>query len=1380
MLFFFLGNIAFNNEEISRIYYANLTDTQRNVPILSKIPEYIEIEMDSTFTIEFTVFSVEKARIKIIKEDISMTHHERFTLTETNVEEHMYRYQFTCKRTEETDDGTYEIIAENAAGDTNAMTQVCFIHKKEKPSFVRTFEETKVGDSNQLMLEVKCKGYPKPKLTWFYEQCRILSSSDTIIRQKDYDGILAINNVEKKIHEGQYECRAENIYGQCSHSEMVRIYKRSAKFLERLRDVEVYENEKALLVTKITTTEDDVVWMKDGHQLEEFSTSEDNGYQFIKDGHYRKLLVEKANVTHQGEYTCMLGSEKCSCDLVVIEMAAEITKLLKDVNIISGEDAQFMVELSKGDAVLQWQKDGKEIEFDDRVYLKIDGKQQKLIINSARVDDGGEYSCTLNTQRCKAKLIVQTPSTEFLKRLSDEYTVDEECETLFEVEISRPDVDVYWYKNGEELRETSNIKFFKDGTIRKLSIRRTKIADCGEYICLAKGDQTKTVLNVSRNPIVFNLKLKDLNVQEGETATLCTEVIDERYQLTWMKNNQPLELDERFIISDSGKYHKLIIKNAKPTDKGTYTAICEGQRSTAKVSVLSSPKVLIDTRRFTAIRNTNFVLDVPFEGYPIPKVEWYYAGRMLKTSKKVAIEILMSRTVLTIKNFDNDDVGLYKLCLENTVGQYTIHFEVFIIDRPDPPSKPIGLNITNNSVILKWEQPAKDNGSPITNYIVEYKEAKSNTWKEYDEFIGEENVRIKNLKHNMSYVFRVYSINRAGKSNASIESDIITIQDDDEGEAPNVIQKLPMNTVTMPFGTVKLECKITGKPTPDIEWRMNDTCLDEESDDFIMKYDKYVASLVIKECRFNFVGKYKCIATNQYGSVTTRTELSIEEKPYARFDSSLVITKAKQDATHQIYCEIYGYPYPKIYWYKGGKQLVERENISIENGENISILSINNFTIEDAGIYTLHLMNSAGECKYDFEVKMLNRPGPPGMPIRCTNTDDHSVEVSWNPPKDDGGSPIQYYLIELCETKFSQWKEIAQVTANHFSHKVYDLMPDSKYRFRISSVNEYGTSDAAISDPIICKSPYDRPSPPTGPYRTSDHTQSSFMLYWNPPEHDGNCPILEYIIEIQEEGKRSWKMVGSVDGETLSMPINDLINEHSYRFRITCRNKIGVSDPYHGEESIVVKCRYGPPTIPIGPLTINEMTNTSITMSWRPPMSNGGLELTGYIIERKLSFENNWIREAFLEPDILNYTVTSLFAKYEYNFRVIAENALGQSPPLLGEAAIQLSQTALPPGIPSAPLEMRVVSPSAIVIEWGKPDNDGGAPITGYVIAAREARRTMWIEVGKVEANIHRLQIKDLQEGRSYQVRVLAQNEIGLSDPLESEEAIQVIRPPGL
>lgn len=97
------------------------------------------------------------------------------------------------------------------------------------------------------------------------------------------------------------------------------------------------------------------------------------------------------------------------------------------------------------------------------------------------------------------------------------------------------------------------------------------------------------------------------------------------------------------------------------------------------------------------------------------------------------------------------------------------------------------------------------------------------------------------------------------------------------------------------------------------------------------------------------------------------------------------------------------------------------------------------------------------------------------------------------------------------------------------------------------------------------------------------------------------------------------------------------------------------------------------------------------------------------------------------------------------------------------------------PSPPTAPLEIRQVAGNTIVIEWGRPESDGGAPLEGYKIAIRDIKKTMWMEVGRVTADIQKLTIKDLQEGHEYLIRIFARNEVGLSEPLESEEPFKVL-----
>lgn len=51
----------------------------------------------------------------------------------------------------------------------------------------------------------------------------------------------------------------------------------------------------------------------------------------------------------------------------------------------------------------------------------------------------------------------------------------------------------------------------------------------------------------------------------------------------------------------------------------------------------------------------------------------------------------------------------------------------------------------------------------------------------------------------------------------------------------------------------------------------------------------------------------------------------------------------------------------------------------------------------------------------------------------------------------------------------------------------------------------------------------------------------------------------------------------------------------------------------------------------------------------------------------------------------------------------------------------------------------------------------------------------MWIEVGRCKEDVQKFSIRDLQEGNKYLIRIYARNEIGMSDPLESEEPYEVL-----
>ena len=77
----------------------------------------------------------------------------------------------------------------------------------------------------------------------------------------------------------------------------------------------------------------------------------------------------------------------------------------------------------------------------------------------------------------------------------------------------------------------------------------------------------------------------------------------------------------------------------------------------------------------------------------------------------------------------------------------------------------------------------------------------------------------------------------------------------------------------------------------------------------------------------------------------------------------------------------------------------------------------------------------------------------------------------------------------------------------------------------------------------------------------------------------------------------------------------------------------------------------------------SDVTETSVTLTWTPPSSDGGSPITGYVLEKKEDFMTRWVRVTRDSTRQTTLTLNDLKEGSEYSFRVIAENKAGQSQP---------------------------------------------------------------------------------------------------------------------
>ena len=89
----------------------------------------------------------------------------------------------------------------------------------------------------------------------------------------------------------------------------------------------------------------------------------------------------------------------------------------------------------------------------------------------------------------------------------------------------------------------------------------------------------------------------------------------------------------------------------------------------------------------------------------------------------------------------------------------------------------------------------------------------------------------------------------------------------------------------------------------------------------------------------------------------------------------------------------------------------------------------------------------------------------------------------------------------------------------------------------------------------------------------------------------------------------------------------------------------------------------------------------------------------------------------------------------------------------------------------------RSVHRDSVTLEWEAPVDDGGSDLTGYLIEKRDARKSRWSFVHKVEPATTQYEVPGLVTGRQYVFRVRPMNKIGLGDALEGQEPVTVQTP---
>jgi len=382
------------------------------------------------------------------------------------------------------------------------------------------------------------------------------------------------------------------------------------------------------------------------------------------------------------------------------------------------------------------------------------------------------------------------------------------------------------------------------------------------------------------------------------------------------------------------------------------------------------------------------------------------------------------------------------------------------------------------------------------------------------------------------------------------------------------------------------------------------------------------------------------------------------------------------------------------------------------------------------------------------------------------------IELSWDEPSDDGGPSITGYYIEV-KIGGASYVDLEEDTGNDdttYSHT--GLTTDTKYTYRVSAINADGISDSSDSDsatPTSSSSPPIEDKVPDTPseFKAAAASPTEIILTWKEPTGYGGPSVTGYKIEFRTISDdyvilaENFGVVSSYDHTGLT--------QKTYFYKISAINSVGTSN-----KSSEVSAKPEHTLSPTG-LVADDVSPTSIELSWNAPSQTYGGIITNYLIEEKIA-PGVYVEVKTVGGSTTSHTITNLTTDKTYTYRVYGVLSVGGSTPVSDEASGTPTSSSGPSDSKSAPNSPRslnavAISPIQINLSWKEPTDDGGSSIIGYRIDVKIGSGSYTTLVQNSNSIVRAYSHIDRTPDITYTYRVFAINSVGTSGSSNTDSA---------
>ncbi|XP_072765901.1 Down syndrome cell adhesion molecule 1 isoform X44 [Anoplolepis gracilipes] len=823
------------------------------------------------------------------------------------------------------------------------------------------------------------------------------------------------------------------------------------------------------------------------------------------------------------------------------------------------------------------------------------------------------------------------------------------------------------------------------------------------------------------------------------------------------------DFDGKYLVLPSGELH---IRDVGPED-GYKTYQCRTKHRLTGETRLSATKGRLvitepvgskapafagDAKLSLLVRKANMDVSLPCnaQGHPPPISRWYkfIEGTSRRQPVQLNERVRQVSGTLIIREARVEDSGKYLCIVNNSVGGESVETVLTV-------TAPLNAEIEPSTQTIDFGRPATFTCTVQGNPI------KTISWLKDGKPLGLEDrvLRIESVKKEDKGMYQCFVRNDQESAQATAELKL-----GGRFEPPQIRQAFAEETL-QPGPSMFLKCVASGNPTPEITWELDGKRLSNterlQVGQYVTVNGDVVSHLNISSIHTNDGGLYKCIAASKVGAAEHSARLNVYGLPFIRHMDKKAIVAGE---TLRVTCPVAGYPIESIVWERDTRVLpINRKQKVFPNGtliiENVERMS-------DQATYTCVARNAQGySARGTLEVQVMVAPqlAPFTFGDEAANAGematvqcavikgDLPIDIIWS---------FNGRVIDTANGAFDEHNyDNSDIVISRSSKRISQLTIESvaarhagEYSCTASNTAGTATHSSVLSvnvPPRWILEPTDKafaqgsdarveckadgfPKPQVTWKRAAGDTPGDYTdLKLSNPDisvEDGTLSINN--IQKTNEGYYLCEAVNGI-GSGLSAVI--LISVQAPpQFEIKLRNQTA---------------RRGEPAV----LQCEAQGEKPIGILWN--MNNKRLDTK--------SDPRYTIREEILANGVLSdLSIKRTERSDSALFTCVATNAFGSD-----DTSINM----IVQEVPEVPYGLKVLDKSgrSVQLSWAAP-YDGNSPIKRYVIEYKISKGSWETDIDRVlvpgsQQNV--AGVYNLRPATTYHLRIVAENEIGTSDP---------------